>query len=426
MVSGHIKKISKDTFLIFTFNAVNYLSSFILAVLIARFLGTVALGEYSLIFALVSLLGIVSDFGLSTLSVRKINENKFAAKELIFNFNSIKILFSFLIFIIVFLTAFFFFRKIYYPAFFIGAALIFPRSLQSTYEFSLRSFLNQKYPAILKSINSLLQLIISYFLLEKGSGLAGIFICIFLFDILTLIAMKNANNVVFRNFISNNDEPVSFAPEHGFINKLFLTVKESYVFFLNNFLMLSIKSLNVILLGYFSSAASVGIYSAGSKFINGIGLFSGALFNSFYPAISNIKDNFKLKTGLAKKFVFYAAAAGSVITLVIFFLPEFIINLTFKISESVIVLKILSFTIIPVLVYTVTQSYLFSVYSEKFLLKILIIAWSLNIILSIVLIIRYDYTGCAIALSVTEIFLMVIQLGKFNFDIRKFEIQKAT
>ena len=58
-------------------------------------------------------------------------------------------------------------------------------------------------------------------------------------------------------------------------------------------------------------------------------------------------------------------------------------------------------------------------------MKILIVAWILNIILSIILIKSYDYTGCAIALALTEILLMIIQLNKFNFDFKKFEFQQA-
>ena len=175
----------------------------------------------------------------------------------------------------------------------------------------------------------------------------------------------------------------------------------------------------MILLGYFSGTVSVGIYSAGSRFVNGIGLFSGALFNSFYPAISNIKNDLKMKADVTKKFITFAFILGSVITGLVFFLSEFLIELTFKTKESVIVLKILSFTMLPVLVYTITQSFLFSVYNEKFLMKILIIAWSLNIIISIILIIKFDYTGSAVALAFTEIFLMVAQVIKFRTDSKK-------
>lgn len=425
MLKQHIKKISEGSLLVLILNAVSYASSFILAVLVSRFLGIEALGNYSLIFAFVLILGIVSDFGLSTLLVRKLGENKFKAKEIINNFNLIKFILSAVIIILIFITAFLFFTKIYYPAFFIGVFLILPRTLMSTYEASIRSFLNQKYPVIIKSANSFLQLALSYFILTKGYGLSAVMLCILIPDIITLMMLMLANKNVINKFnLKNNSENI-LQSDQPLKEQFTLILKESSVFFVNNFLMLSIKGLNVILLGYFSTAVSVGIYSAGSRFVNGIGLFSGALFNSFYPAISNIKNDLKTKTELTKKFILYSFTLGLMITVPLYFFAGNLIELTFKSEDSVIVLKILSFTMIPVLVYTVTQSFLFSEYNEIFLTRILIIAWSLNIILSIILIKMYDYTGCAVALTFTEIFLMITQLSKFKSDSNKHELQKT-
>lgn len=418
MLKQHIKKISEGSLLVLILNSVSYAGSFILAVLVSGFLGIEALGNYSLIFAFVLILGIVSDFGLSTLLVRKLGEYKFNAKETINSFNLIKIILSAVIIIVIFVTAFLFFTKIYYPAFFIGIFLILPRTLMSTYEASIRSFLNQKYPVIIKSANSLLQLALSYYFLSTGYGLSAVMICILIPDIITLLLLMLINNNVIDKFNSesNSGNIISDKP----LKKRFtLILKESSVFFANNFLMLSIKGLNVILLGYFSTAAAVGIYSAGSRFVNGIGLFSGALFNSFYPVISNIKNDLKTKTELTKKFILYSFTLGLMITIPLYLFSGNLMELTFKSEYSVIVLKILSFTMIPVLVYTVTQSFLFSVYNEIFLTRILIIAWSLNIILSIILIKMYDYTGCAVALTFTEIFLMITQVLKFKSDINK-------
>lgn len=418
MLKQHIKKISEGSLLVLILNAVSYAGSFILAVLVSGFLGIEALGNYSLIFAFVLILGIVSDFGLSTLLVRKLGEYKFNAKETINSFNLIKIILSAVIIIVIFVTAFLFFTKIYYPAFFIGIFLILPRTLMSTYEASIRSFLNQKYPVILKSANSLLQLALSYYFLSTGYGLSAVMICILIPDIITLLLLMLINNNVIDKFNSESYSE-NIISDKPFKKRFTLILKESSVFFANNFLMLSIKGLNVILLGYFSTAAAVGIYSAGSRFVNGIGLFSGALFNSFYPVISNIKNDLKTKTELTKKFILYSFTLGLMITIPLYLFSGNLMELTFKSEDSVIVLKILSFTMIPVLVYTVTQSFLFSVYNEIFLTRILIIAWSLNIILSIILIKMYDYTGCAVALTFTEIFLMITQVLKFKSDINK-------
>ncbi len=417
MLRNYLLKISKDTVWVLILNGINYLSSFLLAVLISRFLGLEGLGKYTFVFAFVSILCIISDFGLTTLLIRKINENKFRSKEFILDFNLIKTSISVLLIVVIFSVSLIV-KGMSDSVFLIGILLIIPRSLQSTYESSIRSFLNQSLPVIFKSINSFLQLVTSYFLLVKGFGLINIFICILVLDIFTLFVLSLASKRIIRSFNlnSNNSQVLEGSPETNLFNKFITILKESSVFFVNNFLMLSIKSLNVILLGYFSNAASVGIYSAGSRFVNGAGLFSGALFNSFYPVLSNVKKDLKLKIELTKKVLLYSSGFGIIITILIYFFSGILISLTFKTGEAVIVLKILSFSILPVIVYTVTQSFLFTVYNEKFLLKILLGAWCMNIILSIILILKYNYTGCAISLTVTELFLMITQLGKFNYD----------
>jgi len=49
MVREHIKKISKDAFLLLALNTINYLSSFVLAVLVSRYLCIESFGEYSIL-----------------------------------------------------------------------------------------------------------------------------------------------------------------------------------------------------------------------------------------------------------------------------------------------------------------------------------------------------------------------------------------
>ncbi len=172
-------------------------------------------------------------------------------------------------------------------------------------------------------------------------------ICILIRDIITLLLLMLINNNVIDKFNSESNSG-NIISDKPLKIRFTLILKESSVFFANNFLMLSIKGLNVILLGYFSTAAAVGIYSAGSRFVNGIGLFSGALFNSFYPVISNIKNDLKTKTELTKKFILYSFTLGLMITIPLYLFSGNLMELTFKSEDSVIVLKILSFTMIPV------------------------------------------------------------------------------
>lgn len=65
------------------------------------------------------------------------------------------------------------------------------------------------------------------------------------------------------------------------------------------------------------------------------------------------------------------------------------------------------------MVYTVLQPFFYTVYKEKFLLKLFIIAFALNFILSIVLIRSYGFIGCAVITTFIEYFILLIILIYF-------------
>jgi O-antigen/teichoic acid export membrane protein len=140
---------------------------------------------------------------------------------------------------------------------------------------------------------------------------------------------------------------------------------------------------------------------------------SGALYNSVYPFIANIKEQKKTSFELAKELVKYSMILGAVISILLFLFSNLLIDLTFKIEEAKPVLKIVSFSVIPLLVYTITQTYMLSIYKEKFLLKTYLLVWIFNLVLAIFLILNYGYIGAAIVTISIEYLLMIIQLVKF-------------
>lgn len=184
-------------------------------------------------------------------------------------------------------------------------------------------------------------------------------------------------------------------------------IKESLPFFGSNFFALSIPRIIVIILGYLTNAASLGIFSAASRFANGVGLFSGALYNTFYPAMTNPENSDETRYVLARKFTLYAFIAGLVISLAIYFLAEILIDLTFKIPEAVPVLKLLGFVVIPVLTHTILQSFLFSQKYERFISYFYILLWIFNLITCLILVNLYGYWGAAISAFTFEYIVMI-------------------
>jgi O-antigen/teichoic acid export membrane protein len=408
MIKAYLNKIAKDTGWVLVLNIINFSSSFVIAVLVSRMLGVEQLGIYTFITAFASVLYLISDFGLTTLIVRKIAENKTETTGFLNKTNVIKSIGGFLSLAIFFLLIYFLDNKHFNLSLGAGIIVIIPRLYQTTYEASIRVFGFQKYPTIIRSLNSLLQIILSYFAISQGFGLEGIFLFILYMEMFTYIIFALTN----RRILVKNGIPLK-ANLKDKRESLLNTAKESSVLFLNNLLNFTIPRIHIILLEYISSTASVGIFSAGVRFTSGAGLVSGALYNSVYPFIANIKEQKKTSFELAKELVKYSMILGAVISILLFLFSNLLIDLTFKIEEAKPVLKIVSFSVIPLLVYTITQTYMLSIYKEKFLLKTYLLVWIFNLVLAIFLILNYGYIGAAIVTISIEYLLMIIQLVKF-------------
>ncbi len=408
MIRAYLNKIAKDTGWVLGLNIINFSSSFVIAVLVSRMLGVEQLGTYTFITAFASVLYLVSDFGLTTLIVRKIAENKKETTGFLNKINVIKSIGGFLSLAIFFLLIYFLDNKHFNLSLGAGIIVIIPRLYQTTYEASIRVFGFQKYPTIIRSVNSLLQIIFAYIVIRQGLGLEGIFVFILYLEVFTYIMFAITN----RRILVKNGIPL----KPNLNNKresLLNTVKESSVLFFNNVLSFTIPRVHIILLEYISSTASVGIFSAGVRFTSGAGLVSGALYNSVYPFIANLKEQKKTSFELAKELVKYSIILGTVISVLLFLFSNLLIDLTFKIEEAKPVLKIVSFSVIPLLVYTITQTYMLSIYKEKFLLKAYSLVWIFNLVLAIFLILNYGYIGAAAVTISIEYLLMIIQLVKF-------------
>jgi len=383
-------------------NIINYGGMFVLAVMITRILGVDALGEFTYIFAVSTILAVVSELGLSQLLVRKINAERTFVFSLVRNVNIFKIFISIGCVLSTSIIFYIFPALNLSLTLIIGIAVIIPKTIQATFDSSIRALQKQAIPSVIKSINTLLQIIFAYFILVNTGSLLSIFILIIIMETLTMIVFYIINKVLWSR------SGIIFADSIPYSNSYIKPVlKESFPFFGSSFLALSIPRIIVIILGYLTNAVSLGIFSAASRFANGVGLFSGALYNTFYPAMTNPETPSNEKYALARKFTLYAFIIGLMISLAIYFLAEKLIDLTFRIPEAVPVLKLLGFVVIPVLIHSILQSYLFSLKFEKFIAYFYIILWIFNLISCLILVKFYGYWGAAISAFTFEYIVMI-------------------
>ena len=394
-------------------NIINYAGMFILAVMITRILGVNALGEFTLIFAVSSILASVNEFGFSTLLVRKINDNRKDVFKLLNVVNTFKFIFG----IIIIITA----ASIIYiipgnglsAALAAGLAIVIPKSIQASYDSSLRALMKQVFSSALKSVNTLLQLFIAYIMLINSYDLASLFIMILIMEILTAFAFKFQNRIVWKRNLN-----VEYSQKRFSFKNVTQLIKESWLFLANNFLTLSMPRVNLLMIGYMISQAATGIFSSASRIVNSIGLFSGALFNTYYPALINLKSKPKEQFRFTSKILFYNLIAGLMVNVLIYFFSDLIIDLTFKIDEAKLILKILSFTVLPILLSSVLQAFFYAYFKENYLFKLFIIWWFFNVIIGYIFIYYGGIIGFSYSAIITEFFFFTILFLKY-FKVKK-------
>lgn len=408
-MKDYIKKIFKDTGLIVILNVVNYSSSFLIAVMVSRILGVEMLGKYTFVIAASAIIYVICDFGQTTLMIRMIGADKKNAFNIVKRSNALKIVLlvtvSFLLIVLKLITGIAQLDVLFW----LGLAAVLPRLLQTSYEASIRVFGYQKYPTIIRSINSLSQVIAAYSILYSYGNLPAIFGMILIFEAGAVLFFYFFSKMLTRTeFNQNRNTKIFFS-----FFELKSAAKDGLFLFANNTLALSISRIHILLIEGLLSTAMVGVYSASQRFISGTGLLTGAIHNAYFPLLSNLKED-KVKAGeLTLKMIYYSIFTGVAAGVFLFFLSDFLIGITFQTIDAVYILKILSFSILPVMVYTVLQSYIVTFRKEKFIFKLISVVWVVNIFLCVLLIFKYNLLGCAITSVIVEYLLMFGQLIYF-------------
>ena len=397
-------------------NIINYAGMFVLAVMITRMLGVDALGEFTLIFAIISILTSINEFGFSTLLVRKINDDRKDVFTVLNNVNTFKILFGAIIIFFASLIIYLIPGNGLSIALAAGLAIVIPKSIQTSYEASLRALMKQVFSAVLKSINTLIQIVLAYIMLVNSFDLFSILAMILIAEILTTLIFKFQNRSIWINVLDHQYSRVSFN-----LKNLVGLLKESWLFLANNFLTISMPRINILIIGYMISQAAVGIFSAASRIVSSIGLLSGALFNTYYPALINLKDKPNEQFRFTSGILAYSLIAGLLINALLYLLSGIIIDLTFKIDEAKLILKILSFTVLPILLSSVLKAFFYAYFKENYLFILFIVWWIFNIIIGYIFIYYGGIIGFAYSSLITEFLFFFILFLKYYKEKNKLD-----
>jgi O-antigen/teichoic acid export membrane protein len=382
--------------------------NFLLSILFARYLGAEALGQYTLGLAIVGILSVFSNFGISTIMSREIAKSFKKAKLYLGNALGIKLFISFPLLIIFTIFTVYIFGYSYDTAYIIVFIAIYNTFISSiTYIGSALVSLHRNDVLLkINTINKAISLVGAFILLSIDYKLIELlYIFIFISSILFLYAISQVKIIV-PNF------KILFNKRFNktYILLSFPLVMASAAEFIN-------LKIDTVFIGSMMNEISVGYYSASYNLLMAATLIPLALTKVYFPNFIDYYKDDKLKAfGLLKRYNFYFIVYSILVGIIFYFLAPYIINLIYgdEFNSSIEVLQYLSFALIVLTLNRLYNYTLLAMKQNSYYFNITFFGMCINLILNYILILKYGILGAVFTTIVTEFVVMALGIYKIK------------
>jgi len=406
-MSAH-RTLAKNTTVLLIANVISYLLGFFTTLYTARYLGVEGFGILSLALAITGIFGVLTDLGLSTLTIREVSRNKSLANKYISNTAILKVFLSILTLGVIALLV----NILHYPQTVTSVVYIITLSVVITAFSGIFNSIFQAYEKMeYMSLNIMLNavLMISGVLLVIFYGLGIVALAsVYLFSSLI---------VFFITFILFSWK--FFLPKINIDIKFWkLTLNESLFFGISSILVVIYFYIDSVMLSVMVNNSAVGIYNAAYKLIFVLMFIPNVFLTSIFPVMSQHfetkKDMLKLEYEKSVKYLFAMAMFLFIYVMVFADKIIFIIYGT-GYSASIITLQTLIF-VLPIIFITYLFGNLLGAINKQRVLLIITCANALlNIVLNLILIPKFSYLGASVATVITEALgfsLMIYYISK--------------
>jgi O-antigen/teichoic acid export membrane protein len=411
------KRIAKNSIFIFLGDAIGHILQLILVVYLVRYLGAATFGKYAFAFAFTSLFMILSDLGLSEMSIREIARDTSKAGEYLTNISITKFILSLITIVLIVVTI----NLMHYPwdtilaVYIVGGATVFT-SFTTSFRSVFRAFERMEYETITKIVERLLifgsvlpVLFLGYGLIEVVSAMLIAQALIFLFTLVILIKKFTRPKLTFDFSLSK------------------ALIKEALPFGLAGVFALIYFQTDTVMLSVMKGDAVVGWYNAAYRLVMGLLFIPAALVGALYPVLSRYftssKDTLMLIYEKSFKFLLILAIPLGIGTtlladrIIIFLYGE-------DFTPSIIALQILIWVASLLFIYRTGGYVLASINKQLVDARIAGTAALLNVGLNLLLIPMYSYVGAGIASIISQVFVLIcgfsyLQKNGYGFKVSK-------
>jgi O-antigen/teichoic acid export membrane protein len=410
-IGGTARRLFKNIFYLTTSEIFWRILSFIAVIYLARILSVSGFGKIAFAQMVVTIYFIViTDFGLRTLGVRNIARDKSRLNDFLTNIIAMRFILSFLSFGLLCLLVFSINKDRVTKLLLILYGLdIFASVFLIDWVF--QGLEQMKCIGISKVLNKFMYLVLILLFIKGVKDI--LFIPVFWFigtsvaAIYLLYKYKKQNRIILKVDVKSWPTVFMTALPMGF-----------------SFIMLSVfHSFDTVMLGIMKTNEYVGWYSAADRIILVLLGFTIILSRAIFPVLSRY---YKISKERLESFIKsshkYLAAIAFPLGIGGCILARPILELFFgsKYMNSVIVFQILIWTVVISILRLVYAESALACDKQKDYMKGVLIGVSINIILNLLLIPKFDIKGAAFATVVSDAVFLVYMVKTFNLFDKRF------
>jgi Membrane protein involved in the export of O-antigen and teichoic acid len=394
------QRLVKNTSVLMVSQIIGYVLAFFYSIYSARYLGVEGFGVLSAALAFAGIFSILTDLGLSNLTVREVARDHKMARKYLSNAMALKILLSILTFILIAVLGYLsgYPQEKSYVLYFITLSLIL-NSFGGIFNAIFQAYEKMEYQSITQILNNVMMFVgiflaigyqlnivafaFVYFAASAFSLILTIIICLWKF-----IIPKIEFDFIFWKAMLIEALPIAV----------------SGIFALIAF------RVDMVMLEMIKGSVAVGWYSAAYRLMEALLFFPSMYTLSVYPLLSKfyVDSRQSLEISYYKSFKYLTIISVPIVAATTLLAPD-IILLIYKssFSESIIALQILIWALPFIFLSYVLGSTIVSVNKQVEVVRITFITMIINIGLNLVLIPSWGFIGAACVTVITEIALFI-------------------
>jgi O-antigen/teichoic acid export membrane protein len=407
-----VKKIIKKSLILSTSGTFIRIVSTISGIIVARYLGPVDFGVFSIAREFANVIAPITDFGTGEFLIKEGSQNRKKIPDYLGDLIVYKMIMSIFTIIVAFIVA-----KLLYNSLIFNITIIFVISaitfyFISLFNSSLMARNNIKATAVSQFSYSffILVIVLLMVLMKKGIYflIFGRLLMTIIFVLAIYLIIKKRYNINFNRIIN--------IKKFKYLYNMLLPYGISVVFYL-----IYMKVI-VIILSIMVSPNEVGIFSSAYQIIIGIYFLPGAILRAIFPTLANAykvdRINYEIKFLKSLK---YISIIGMLLSSFLFLFSYYIITILYgnKYELSSNLLLIGSFTIFFKSINVALANGLTFSNNQKYRAKITIYITLILIVITTLLILKYSIIGAILGLLVSEMILFAILFYYINHLVSK-------